>query len=278
MILQSQYVRFINFTLIPSIVIILFLPSISHAETSCKCVAFTLDGVQDYFLTNVQMDIIKMFNQKNANLTIGIIGNDFGTDTNMTSFIQNEIPIGVKKSIIEVANNGWKDEDFVTLNKGQQSDRINKTQARLDYLLKTQPVTFLAPNGDMNNDTIAALRDNNLRFASTYWNSSDVPVYLKESGLYIIPPSISTGKLNPETGLYEPIPYDQLVQGITQNITDNGVAVVSMQPLEFAQKNQTYYINQSNQDEIKQLGALLDNLKNMNVSTVTLRGLSETIQ
>jgi peptidoglycan/xylan/chitin deacetylase (PgdA/CDA1 family) len=224
------------------------------------------------------MDIIKMFNQKDANLTIGIIGNDFGIDTNMTSFIQNELPIGVKKSIIEVANNGWKNEDFATLNKDQQSDRIHNTQSRLDYLLKTQPVTFLAPNGDMNNDTIAALRDSNLHFASAYWNSSDVPVYLKDSGLYIIPPSISTSKLNPITNLYEPIPYDELVQGIQKNITDNGVAVVSMQPLEFAQKNQTDYINQPNQDEIKKLGTLLDDLKNMNVSIVTIRSLAETIQ
>jgi peptidoglycan/xylan/chitin deacetylase (PgdA/CDA1 family) len=240
-------------------------------------VAFTLDGVQDYFLTNVQMDIIKMFNQKNANLTIGIIGNEFGTDANITSFVQNEVPIGVKKSIIEVANNGWKGEDFVTLNKEQQSDRINKTQARLNYLLNAQPVTFLAPYGDMNNDTVAVLRDSNLRYAGAYWNSSDVPVYLNESGLYIIPPSISTGKLNPLTNLYEPIPYDQLLQGIQQNITDNGVAVVSMQPLEFAQKNKSDYINQSNQDEIKKLGGLLDNLKNMNIPTVTLRSLAETI-
>ena len=256
----------------------LFQPSISDGATSCECAVFTLDGVQDYFLTNVQMDIIKMFDQKNANLTIGIIGNEFGIDKNMTTFIQNEIPIGHKKSIIEAANNGWKDEDFTTLSKEQQSDRINKTQARLNYLLKTQPLTFIAPYGNMNNDTIEALRTSNLQYANAYWESSDLPVPLNDSNLYIIPPSMNTGILNPKTGLYDMISYDELVRGIKQNITDMGAAIVSMQPMEFAQRNQTDYINESNETEIKKLSSLLDDLRKMNAPTVTIRLFSETIK
>jgi hypothetical protein len=84
--------------------------------------------------------------------------------------------------------------------------------------------------------------------------------------------------LNTENDLYEAIPYDQLIQGIQQNITDNGVSVVSMQPLEFAQQNQTDYINLSNLDEIKNLGSLLDELKSMNITTVTITGLSHTVR
>jgi peptidoglycan/xylan/chitin deacetylase (PgdA/CDA1 family) len=224
------------------------------------------------------MDIIKMFDQKDANLTIGIIGNQFGIDKNMTAFIQNEIAIGHKNSIIEVANNGWKDEDFGTLNKAQQSDRINKTQARINYLLHNQPLTFIAPYGNMNNDTIDALRKSNLQYASAYWDGSDVPIYLNKSKLYIIPPSMNTGFLDSETGMYKMISYGQLVQGIRENITENGVAVVSMQPMEFAQRNQTDYINKTNEDEIEKLGSLLDDLRKMNIPTITMRFFSETIK
>ena len=60
--------------------------------------------------------------------------------------------------------------------------------------------------------------------------------------------------------------------------SDNGVAVVSMQPLEFAQKNQTDYLNQSNQEEITKLGSLLDELKNNGITTVTIRSLAETVR
>src|SRR4029078_6106451 len=131
--------------------------------------------------------------------------------------------------------------------------------------------------GNLNNDTIEALRDAHLRYASGYWNTTDVPSKLNESGMYVIPPSISTGRVNSDSGLYESAPYDELLQGIQQNITDNGVSVVSMQPLEFAQKNQTDYINQSDEEQIKNLGSLLETLKNMNVPIITVRMLSETI-
>src|SRR5438445_5204601 len=47
---------------------------------NCQCVAFRLDNVQDYWLNNVQTKIIDTFQQKNASLTIGIIGNSFGND------------------------------------------------------------------------------------------------------------------------------------------------------------------------------------------------------
>lgn len=279
MLLKDKCIKLIllaSISFISFMMVMISLPSVLYAETSCNCVAFTLDGVQDYFLTNVQMDIIRMFDDKEANLTIGIIGNDFGLDTNITSFIQDEIAVGPKKSIIEVANNGWKGEDYVTLTKEQQSDLIGRTQARVDYLLKTQPLTFLAPFGNMNNDTIESLRGGNLKYAIGYWNT-DVPIRLNESDLYVIPPGISTGKLKAGSDLYEATPYDELVQGIQQNITDNGVAVVSMQPLEFARKNQTDYINQSDQEQITNLGSLLDTLKSKNVPIVTITALSKTI-
>jgi peptidoglycan/xylan/chitin deacetylase (PgdA/CDA1 family) len=258
--------------------VIFFSPSISSSETACKCVVFTLDGVQDYFLTNVQMDIIRMFDQKDANLTIGIIGNQFGVDNNMTSFIKNEVDVGHKKSIIEVANNGWKDEDFGSLSQEQQSDRINKTQARLNYLLKIQPLAFIAPYGNINNDTIEALDKANLRYTSAYWESSNVPIYLNTSRIYIIPPTLNTGILNSQSGMFEMIPYDQLVQAIRESITENGVAVVSMQPMEFAQRNQTDYVNESNGDEIEKLGLLLDNLRKINVPILTFKQFSEYIE
>jgi len=264
--------------IVPLTLIFLVLPILSYAETDCKCVAFTLDGVQDYFLTNVQMDILKTFNQKGANLTIGVIGNDFGTDANITTFIQNQTQNSNNKSIIEVANNGWKGEDYSTLSESEQLDLINRTQARINYLLKTQPLTFIAPYGNLNNETMSALSTAGLQYASGYWDSSDVPIKLNGSDLYVIPPSISTGVLNTNNDLYEPVSSNELIEGIEQNITDNGVSVVSMQPLEFAEQNQTGYINHTNQDAIGNLATLLDELGKMNVTTVTISELSHSVR
>jgi peptidoglycan/xylan/chitin deacetylase (PgdA/CDA1 family) len=256
----------------------LSLPTTSNAATSCNCVVFTLDGIRDYWLTNIQMDIIKTFDQKDADLTIGIIGNEFGTDKKMTAFIKNETAMDRKKPVIEVANNGWKYEDFTKLKIDKQSDLMNKTQARLNYLLKTQPLTFIAPYGAINKETIDALRNSNLEYTSGYLDNSKVPVYISKSKVYLIPPSINTGILDPESGLYTMISYEQLVKGIRQNITDNGVAVVSMQPMEFAQRDQADYINRSNEAEIQNLGSLLDHLKNSDISIVTIRDFAENFE
>ena len=275
---MNQIYGIVITTIVALTLVLLVLPILSYAETDCKCVAFTMDGVQDYFLTNVQMDILKTFNQRGANLTIGIIGNDFGTDANITTFVQDEIGHGNNKSIIEVANNGWKGEDYVTLSGDEQLDLINRTQTRINYLLKTHPLTFIAPYGNLNNETMSALATAGLQYASGYWNSSDVPVKLNGSDLYVIPPSISTGVLNTKNDLYEPLSSNELIQGIQQNITDNGVSVVSMQPLEFAEQNQTGYINHSNQDAIRNLASLLDELGKMNVTTVTITELSHSVR
>src|SRR5438445_2613869 len=50
------------------------------AIPNCKCVAFRLDDIQDYWLDSVQTKIIDTFKQKNASLTVGLIGNSFGSD------------------------------------------------------------------------------------------------------------------------------------------------------------------------------------------------------
>src|SRR5690349_24884389 len=104
--------------------ILLFLISIgiiqsSYAVTteSCQCVAFRLDDIQDYWLNDVQTKIIDTFQQKNASLTIGIIGNSFGSDVKLTRYLQDEIK---KAPSIEPANSGWKFEDFTKYSESEQ--------------------------------------------------------------------------------------------------------------------------------------------------------------
>ncbi|MBI1828104.1 MAG: hypothetical protein HYR87_01290 [Thaumarchaeota archaeon] len=66
------------------------IPSYAVTE-SCHCVAFRLDDIQDYWLNKVQTAIVDTFQEKNASLTIGIIGNSFGGDVKLTGYLQNKI-------------------------------------------------------------------------------------------------------------------------------------------------------------------------------------------
>jgi hypothetical protein len=42
------------------------------AAPGCGCVAFRLDDIQDYFLREVQMEVINIFDRKDASLTVGV--------------------------------------------------------------------------------------------------------------------------------------------------------------------------------------------------------------
>lgn len=85
----------------------------SNAYATCKCVVFRLDDVQDYFLTEAQMKVMNLFEKENASLTIGIIGNFFGNDTRIVSFVKNE----TKQPQFQFANHGWNHEDFSLLSE-----------------------------------------------------------------------------------------------------------------------------------------------------------------
>src|SRR5688572_26323223 len=60
-------------------------------EMSCNCVAFRLDDIQDYFLNNVQIEIIEEFGKNNVTLTVGMIGNYFGEDQKIVSFLKQQL-------------------------------------------------------------------------------------------------------------------------------------------------------------------------------------------
>ncbi|MDE1812899.1 MAG: hypothetical protein KGH85_08575, partial [Thaumarchaeota archaeon] len=83
----------------------------------CNCVAFRLDNVQDYWLSNVQTQVIDAFVQKNASLTVGVIGKAFGEDSKLTDYIKSKIPAGG----IDVGINGWSFEDFTAYTKSEQT-------------------------------------------------------------------------------------------------------------------------------------------------------------
>jgi hypothetical protein len=73
------------------------------AAPGCGCVAFRLDDIQDYFLREVQMEVINIFDRKDASLTVGVIGNYFGGDAALVQFVRDK---AANNPSFEVANHG----------------------------------------------------------------------------------------------------------------------------------------------------------------------------
>jgi peptidoglycan/xylan/chitin deacetylase (PgdA/CDA1 family) len=83
--------------------------------------AFRLDDVQDWWLSEAQRSIIDLFGQKGLPLTIGIIGGYFGADTALITSI-------VRHRTVEVANHGLHAR--------------NATNGRSVLLSQTTPITL----------------------------------------------------------------------------------------------------------------------------------------
>jgi hypothetical protein len=65
-------------------------PSASRANVStCGCVAFRLDDIQDYFLDHVQLQVMEVFEKRNVGLTTGVIGNYFGSDPMIVNYVKS---------------------------------------------------------------------------------------------------------------------------------------------------------------------------------------------
>ncbi len=59
---------------------VIYEPTVKNYYLSCNCVSFRLDGLQDYWLNNVQYDLINLFSKNNIPLTVGVIVDSFGND------------------------------------------------------------------------------------------------------------------------------------------------------------------------------------------------------
>lgn len=76
-------------------------PEVAKAP-SCNCVAFRLDDIQDYFLNQVQVEVMEAFDRRNASLTVGVIANYFGDDPAIVSYVKGR----AGDPSFEVANHG----------------------------------------------------------------------------------------------------------------------------------------------------------------------------
>jgi hypothetical protein len=78
---------------------------------SCNCVAFRLDTVQDYYLVDAQMQVMSIFAEYLAPLTLGIVTGSFGHDATLIDAISKTMTIAP----LDVGFNGDTYVDFTSL-------------------------------------------------------------------------------------------------------------------------------------------------------------------
>ncbi len=233
---------------------------------NCKCVAFRLDDVQDYWLNDAQIQIINTFNEKQAPLTIGIIGGQIGNDAKLNSYLDETL----NSNKIEIANHGWLHEDFTNYNKTQQTHFLKQTNQKIYELYGISPTVFIPPLNNFNDETIAALKDSDMTHFSSEFDYSTPPYPLSNLELYNFPEGAFTGDLNHQRSLFVGVSYTKTLNQIHESLDKYGFVVVTIHPQEFSVVRDGSYTNEVNWTQIGELENLIDKIREEKLSIVPI--------
>jgi len=224
---------------------------------SCNCVAFRLDDVQDYWLNDVQIQIMETFTEKNTPLTIGIIASAFGNDQKITEFVKQNIEID--GGYLEVATRGIGLTPFTNYDKIEQNENLKESIDLIESDVNVRPKVFIPPGNRFNSDTLEVLEKNNITYISSSLTGGDSPPFeFKGEKIYRYPQITTTGKYNPSLNIFEGISRQQIISESIQGINNFGFSVISMSPQEFAIIENSTYVNSVNEEQIDNLIKIID--------------------
>lgn len=247
-------------------------PELNNDYLNCNCIAFRLDDIQDFFLSPAQVAVMSVFQQKEAPLTIGVIGGVTGTDQKLISTIKNSLVEGQ----LEIANHSWKHNLYTRMAKADQENDIRQTNKKISELFDVTPTTFIPPHNLFNNDTISVLKTNGFTHMSSGENGAiEEPPKFKKSGFYEFPTFAYTAKLNPDTGYWRPLSNAEILEQIDDSLFNYGYAVVMLHPYEFSVYENGGYANKVNTTKVQELDSLLDTIQSESYRTLTIDSIED---
>jgi len=247
---------------------------------SCNCVAFRLDDVQDDYLTKPQIGVMNVFKERNLSLTVGVIGHDTGKDKKLvSSYIKERIVNGSNKNTkdaIEIANHSWNHEHFQALTLGEQSESIRKTNEKIKNIFGISPTIFIAPYSEFNNDTILAVRENNMSYFSADLRDHEPYSAHSNATIYHLPETAETGgctncKNDYSNASWYGVSHNKTLSQIDRSLGKYGFAVVLMHPDEYSIGHEEYNPqNDIDRKQIRELELLIDKIQEEGLSIVTI--------
>ena len=260
-------VRSILFALVLSVTLIPSYHALAYSPASCQCVAFRLDDVQDYWLDSVQTKIIDTFHQKNASLTIGIIGNAIGKDPSLVNDIKSKLGRTPK---LEIANHGWNHEDFTQFSREQQNMFMSSTNDKISNIFGIVPSMFIPPFDTANSDTMIAFLENNFRYISSDVSQDPPAPVANNTRVFHIPGTAQTSDLSSNGNIWTHQDDQHLLVTIMSDIQKYGYSVLILHPPEYAIKIHSHYANEVDKAQIQNLGLLIDSIKRSGIKIVPM--------
>jgi peptidoglycan/xylan/chitin deacetylase (PgdA/CDA1 family) len=240
----------------------------AQAYTSCNCVIFRLDDVEDHGNADQpNIAIMNYFISKNHKLSSEIIVNNFG-NSGINGNVYKTVKQGYDSGLFELGIHGFNHVRHSQLSEEQQKSDFAKAKNKLTSLFNDPNLRlFVPPFNDFDSDTIKAMAENKLDIFSSSYSSerltpnvykvsnsfetdnsiiqlSEVTVFDNDSGQYMkrrvyhVPFDISLFNMIEPTGtLLGQSLVDSVVSKADAQIANTGFAVITLHPTDISPYN-----------------------------------------
>lgn len=270
----SPLIESINATKVNSFKPIIYEPVVEKFTITCQCVSFRLDDVQDYWLNEVQLDLINLFSKNKITLTVGIIANSFGEDPKITEAVKNKI----STNEIIIANHGLDSTPFTLFDKNKQDSMLKESSKMILEKLNVSPKIFIPPQNRFNEDTKKVLVENGFTHLSASTLSDSEPFPLKNQQLYRFPELASTGDYVPSQNRILGVSSDKTFSEVKDAIKKYGFAVITIHPQEYSLFQGGEYQNEINSSQINELQSLIDKIQDQDIQIVNIDEINSKIK
>ena len=255
------------------VVLLLLAPFISTAPsgsayTSCNCVIFRLDDIEDNGNTNnPSTAIMDYFIGQGHKLSAEIVVNRFG-NSGINGQVYQAVKQGYEDGLFELGIHGFDHVRHSQLTKDVQSTHFATAKGKLASLMNDPDLRlFVPPFNDFNSDSIRAMAENELDIFSTSYSSertttniyktsssfetdnsiiqlSEVTVFDESSSqnvkrrVYHVPFEVSVlSMIEPKGSLTGQAVVDAVMSQAASQIADTGFAVIVLHPQDIAPYN-----------------------------------------
>ena len=244
----------------------------------CNCVVFRLDNVQDFFISDVQVEVLDQFIQRNQSFSLGPIMNEFGAD----DVVVNKTITGFNSGLFEISVHGWNHNDFAQESLEDQRSDLQLAQDKLEGIFGSDSTVFIPPFNMFNADTLTALNDTDFEIISSSVAEDTGPHFIADGfsdivdslGLYHVPNSVVFVDFGEDPPVR--ISNSQILDDIDSSIASRGYAVVTVHSEDIAQElgNGTK-INIVNATFMNDLNFVIDGVL---LKNYTIRTLDQVVQ
>jgi peptidoglycan/xylan/chitin deacetylase (PgdA/CDA1 family) len=264
----------------------------SSPQTTCYCVAFRLDDVQDSFVDAAQVAAMNIFFSKAQPLSLALIMNYIGND----SRIVDKVMEGSKTGLFELGIHGWDHVDYTKLSASEQKKTLDMANNKMKRIFGNISQLFVPPYGYFNNDTLEAMNEQGIKILSAtlsseinFDNGRSIFNYSGERARNLSSMSAKVHN-NVEAPLplhvpglvsykdYEngkPIknPVGNMMKTVNDNIEKYGYSVIILHPQDFAYQDANGTISEENRvntTELNELSQVIDIFSSENKRITTL--------